>query len=213
MAIDRQAIIDAVFDGRYKVATGVVSPNFDGYRANVCKYCKLDVAQAKSLLAAAGGWKGGKLQLWTNAGIGHDKWLQAVGDQIKANLGIDYELKVNLQRAAYLETGDNRGFTGPFHSGWGPDYPIIETYLAPLYATGGSSNSSFYENPRSTTSSRKATRPRPSPRASRPTRRPRTSSRRTCRSSRCGSARSPRSTPKPSTCSSTTASPACPTAR
>ena len=148
MAIDRQAIIDAVFDGRYTAASGVVSPNFDGYRANVCKYCKLDVAQAKRLLAAAGGWKGGTLELWAIAGAGNDKWLQAVGDQIEASLGIEYELKVSLQLAAYRETAFNRGFTGPFRAGWGPDYPIIETYLAPLYATGGSANSSVYSNTR-----------------------------------------------------------------
>jgi len=146
MAIDRQAIIDAVFDGRFKVATGVVSPNFDGYRANVCKYCRLDVAQAKSLLAAAGGWKGGKLQLWAIANSVNPTVMQAIGDQLKANLGIDYELKVNLQPAQYSETADNRGFTGPYYYGWGADYPIIETYLAPLYATGGSSNNSVYSN-------------------------------------------------------------------
>jgi peptide/nickel transport system substrate-binding protein len=147
MAIDRQAIIDAVFDGRFKVATGVVSPNFDGYRAEVCKYCKLDVAQAKTLLAAAGGWKGGRLELWANAGAGQEKWLQAVGDQLKANLGIDYELKINLQAVQCVETARNKGFTGPFRAGWGPDYPVIETYLAPLYATGGSGNNSVYSNP------------------------------------------------------------------
>jgi ABC-type transport system substrate-binding protein len=148
MAIDRQAIIDAVFDGRFTAASGVVSPNFDGYRANICKYCKLDVTRAKSLLAAAGGWKGGKLELWAIAGAADDKWLQAVGDQIEANLGIEYELKVSLQLAAYRETANNRGFTGPFRAGWGPDYPIIETYLAPLYATDGSANSSVYSNAR-----------------------------------------------------------------
>ena len=101
---------------------------------------------AKALLAEAGGWKGGKLQLWANAGAGHDAWLQAVGDQLKTNLGIDYELKVNLQFAEYLETADNQGFTGPFRLGWGPDYPVIETYLTPLYVTGGSSNNSVYAN-------------------------------------------------------------------
>jgi peptide/nickel transport system substrate-binding protein len=146
MAIDRQAIIDAVFDGRFKVAQGVVSPNFDGYRPNVCQYCKLDVTKAKALLAEAGGWKGGTLQLYANAGAGHDAWLQAVGDQLKTNLGIDYQLNVSLQFAQYLETADNRGFTGPFRLGWGPDYPVIETYLAPLYGTGGSSNNSVYSN-------------------------------------------------------------------
>jgi ABC-type oligopeptide transport system substrate-binding subunit len=147
LVIDRQAIIDAVFDGRFTPASGLVSPNFDGYRANVCKYCSKNVEQAKQLLAAAGGWKGGKLELWANAGADHEKWLQAVGDQIKAALGIDYELKVNLQFAQYLDTADQKGFDGLFRLGWGPDYPVVETYLAPLYASNGSSNNSKYSSP------------------------------------------------------------------
>jgi peptide/nickel transport system substrate-binding protein len=147
-AIDRQAIIDAVFNGRFTPATGVVSPLFDGYRPNVCEFCTYDVTKAKAALAAAGGWPAGqKLQLWANAGAGHDAWLKAVGDQLKANLGIDYELVVNLEFPAYLETAGNEGFTGPFRLGWGPDYPVVETYLAPLYGTGGSSNNSGYSNP------------------------------------------------------------------
>jgi len=147
MVIDRQGIIDAIFDGRFTAASGLISPNFDGFRANVCDYCKKDVDAAKKLLADAGGWPAGvKLQLWANAGADHEKWLQAFGDQVKAALGIDYELKVNLQFAQYLETGDNNGYTGPFRRGWGPDYPWVETYLAPLYATGGSANDSRYTN-------------------------------------------------------------------
>jgi len=53
---------------------------------------------------------------------------------------------VNLEFPAYLETAGNQGFTGPFRLGWGPDYPVVETYLAPLYGTGGSSNNSGYSN-------------------------------------------------------------------
>mgnify|MGYP001362140177 CR=1 FL=1 len=147
LAIDRQSIIDAVFDGRFTPATGFVAPLYPGARENVCKYCQHDPARAKQLLAEAGGWKGGKITLWANAGAGHEKWLQAVGDQWKANLGIDYELKVNLQFPEYLELADNHKFTGPFRLGWGPDYPFMETYLTPLYSTGGSSNNSGYSNP------------------------------------------------------------------
>lgn len=147
LAIDRQAIIDAVFDGRFSVAQGVVSPNFEGYRPGVCKFCKYDAAQAKALLAEAGGWKGGKIVLWANAGAGHDKWLQAVGDGWKKDLGIDYELKVDLQFPQYLATADGAKFTGPFRLGWGPDYAFLETYLNPLYSTTGSSNNSKYSNP------------------------------------------------------------------
>ncbi|MDC5696627.1 ABC transporter substrate-binding protein [Intrasporangium calvum] len=147
LSIDRQPIIDAVFDGRFTAATGFVSPTFDGFRPDVCQYCKADPAKAKQLLDEAGGWKGDKLVLWGNAGVGHEKWLQAVGDQIKAALGIDYEIRVNLQFPEYLATADAKKFTGPFRLGWGPDYPVIETYLKPLYGTGGSSNNSTYTNP------------------------------------------------------------------
>ncbi len=147
MAIDRQAIIDAVFDGRFFVAQGVVSPNFDGYRPGVCEFCEFDPEAAAALLEEAGGWQGGPIELWANAGAGHDAWVQAVGDQLKENLGIDYTLRISLEFPEYLETAGNQGFTGPFRLGWGPDYPVLETYLGPLYGTGGSSNNSGYSNP------------------------------------------------------------------
>ncbi|WJK42384.1 ABC transporter substrate-binding protein [Solwaraspora sp. WMMA2056] len=146
LAIDRQGIIDAVFNGRFTPAEGVVAPTFDGYRPGVCEYCTQDIERAKQLLAEAGGWQGGPLELWANAGAGHEAWLQAVGDQIKAALGIEYELKVNLQFPEYLSTADQKAFTGPFRLGWGPDYPVIETYLQPLYGTGSGSNNSTYSN-------------------------------------------------------------------
>jgi ABC-type transport system substrate-binding protein len=146
LAIDRQAIIDAVFDGRFFVAQGVVSPNFPGYRPGVCEYCKFDPDRAKELLAEAGGWTSGALELWANAGAGHDAWVQAVGDQLKENLGIDYTLRISLEFPEYLETAANDGFTGPYRLGWGPDYPVLETYLGPLYTTGGSSNDTGFTN-------------------------------------------------------------------
>ncbi|HEX5541247.1 MAG TPA: ABC transporter substrate-binding protein [Micromonospora sp.] len=147
LAIDRQSIIDAVYDGRFVPAGGFIAPTYDGARPDVCTYCKQDVEKAKALLEEAGGWKGGTVILWANAGAGHDKWLQAVGDQWKANLGIDYELKVNLQFPEYLATADGGKFTGPFRLGWSGDYPSPETYLAPLYRTGSSSNNAKYANP------------------------------------------------------------------
>jgi peptide/nickel transport system substrate-binding protein len=148
MAIDRKPIIDAVFQGRFVPAKSFSPPNFPGGRENTCKYCDYNPAKAKQLLAEAGGWPAGKkLELWFNAGAGHEVWMQAVGDQIKKNLGIDYELKGQLQFAEYLETGDAKKFTGLFRLGWSPDYPLNENYLTPVYGTGGSSNNSGYGNP------------------------------------------------------------------
>lgn len=146
MAINRQAIIDAIFNGAFFPATGFVSPNFDGYQEGVCEYCTYDLERAQELYESSGGYDG-KLTLWANAGAGHEDWLQAVGDQLNEAFGIEYELRVDLDFPAYLELADNEGFDGPFRLGWGPDYPVMETYLAPLYGTGASSNSSGYSNP------------------------------------------------------------------
>ncbi|WP_027657365.1 peptide ABC transporter substrate-binding protein [Salinispora vitiensis] len=147
MAIDRESIAEAVFDGRWTPATGFVAPTFQGAREGACTYCKKDVEAAKKLLEEAGGWpEGKKLTLWANAGAGHDAWLQAVGDQVKSALGIDYELKVNLQFAEYLDKADQREFDGPFRLGWGPDYPYLETYLTPVYGTGAKSNNTTFSN-------------------------------------------------------------------
>ncbi len=148
LALDRQAIIDAVFQGRFTPADSFAPPNFPGGKAGACKYCTYDVAKAKDLLAQAGGWPAGKkMELWFNAGAGHETWMQAVGDQLKKNLGIDYELKGSLQFAQYLEIGDAKKYTGPWRYGWSPDYPLIENYLKPLYGKDASSNNSGYDNP------------------------------------------------------------------
>lgn len=147
MAIDRQAIIDAIYDGAFTPATGVVSPLFDGAREGVCQYCEYNPEEAQRLLDEAGGWQGGTLVLEANAGAGHEDWLQAAGDQLRENLGIDYELQVNLDFPEYLERNDAQEHEGAYRLGWGPDYPVLETYLKPLYGTGSGSNGTEYSNP------------------------------------------------------------------
>lgn len=147
LAIDRQQVIDKIFFGRFRAAEGFVSPNFQGARAGLCTFCKYDPAKAKSLLTEAGGWTGGDLELWANAGAGHGEWLSAVGDMLKANLGITYKLNETLQFPQYLETANSKKFTGMFRLGWNPDYPVLETYLFPLYGTNASSNNAGYTNP------------------------------------------------------------------
>ena len=146
MAIDRQAIIDAVFDGAFTPADSVVSPLFDGYREGVCESCVYDPEAAADLLEEAGGWQGGTLVLEGNAGVGHETWLEAVGNQLRDNLGIESELQVNLDFPEYLERNDTQAHEGAYRLGWGPDYPIIETYLTPLYGTGASSNGTGYSS-------------------------------------------------------------------
>lgn len=149
MAIDRKPIIDALFDGQFSPAHSVIAPVVEGSRPDACKQtCDFNPAKAKELLAQAGGWPSGKkLQLWCNAGGGHDKWLQAVGDQLKANLGIDYEIHCDLQFPQYLHKLDEREMTGPFRLRWAMDYPSPENYIKPMYTEGAPGNFSDYVNP------------------------------------------------------------------
>jgi ABC-type oligopeptide transport system substrate-binding subunit len=146
MAIDRQAIIDAALGGTQRPATGWVSPLFEGHREGVCEYCAYDPERARELFEQAGGWEG-TLELVANAGSGHEIWMQALGDQLNQNLGIEYTLTVDQQFAEYLATLENEEATGPFRLGWGPDYPLMETYLTHLYGTNQSSNYFGYSNP------------------------------------------------------------------
>lgn len=151
MAIDREAITEAIFNGTREPAMSVVSPVVDGSRPDACEYCVLDVEAANALLDEAGFDRSQPVELWFNAGAGHDEWVQAVGNQLRDNLGLEYSLQGNLQFAEYLPLADSKGFTGPFRLGWAMDYPSPQNYLEPLYSTSalppGGSNTAFYSNP------------------------------------------------------------------
>lgn len=151
MAIDRQAITEAVFSGTRVPAHSAISPVVAGSRADACQYCELDVEAANALLDEAGFDRSTPIEWWFNAGAGHDEWVQAAANQVRTNLGIDYSLRGDLQFAEYLPLGDAKGFTGPFRLGWVMDYPSPQNYLEPLYSTAAlppnGSNSAFYSNP------------------------------------------------------------------
>ncbi|HEX2074300.1 MAG TPA: ABC transporter substrate-binding protein [Geodermatophilus sp.] len=151
MAIDRQAIADAIFNGTFQAADSAIAPVVDGYREGACEYCQLDVERANQLLDEAGFDRSQPVELWFNAGAGHEAWMEAVGNQLRENLGVDYVLRGELDFSEYLPLGDAKGFTGPFRLGWSMDYPSPQNYLEPLYSTSAlppaGSNSAFYSNP------------------------------------------------------------------
>ena len=151
MAIDRQAITEAIFQGTRAPAYGAVSPVVDGAREDACQYCKFDPQAAKDLLAQTGFDVSQPVNLWFNSGAGHDEWVEAVGNQLRTNLGIEYSLQGQLDFSEYLPTAEEKGFTGPFRLGWSMDYPSMENYLGPLHTKGAfppaGSNSAFYDNP------------------------------------------------------------------
>ena len=77
--------------------------------------------------------------------------MEAVGNQLRQNLGVEFVLQGNLDFAEYLPLGEQQGWTGPFRYGWSFDYPAAESYLTPLFAESAlpplGSNYSFYSDP------------------------------------------------------------------
>jgi ABC-type oligopeptide transport system substrate-binding subunit len=154
LAVDREAINDAVFFGLNTPASGIVPELLPGSRVKgsngPCKYCNYDPAQAKELFQQSG-VQIDKLTLYFNAGAGHDEWMQAAAQQIATNLGIQTEAV-----AATAQFTGSGGYTGWIKTGappsldrlaWTMDYPTPDNFLYPLMYSTSTDNKSNYANP------------------------------------------------------------------
>ena len=145
MGFDRELITKQVFEGARTPATGWVSPVVDGYKEGACVDCVFNPTEAKKLYDAAGGYEG-TMPIGVNADGGHQVWADAFCNQLKNNLGMDCAV-VATPDFATLRTGIvARELKGLYRGGWQMDYPSIENFLTPIYATGASSNDSDYSN-------------------------------------------------------------------
>lgn len=146
MAIDRQTIVNNVFDGTREPATDWTSPVVQGFKAGLCgEVCNFDPTKAKEYLDKAGGFDG-KLTLAYNADGGHKEWADATCVSIKNALGIECVGKPTPDFATFRDQVVSKQMTGIFRTGWQMDYPSIENFLVPLYKTGASSNDGDWSN-------------------------------------------------------------------
>jgi oligopeptide transport system substrate-binding protein len=130
MAIDRQSIVNAVYNGAYKPTGTVVSPIVPGYRPNACgEVCTYNPAKARTYLTKAGGWKGTLELYMSNQDSTYQQWMTDVANQLKQNLGIqDIKLRI-VPQADYLGKLTDHDVTGPYRANWIMDYPSPENYL------------------------------------------------------------------------------------
>ncbi|MGY1914505.1 peptide ABC transporter substrate-binding protein [Blastococcus sp. SYSU DS0973] len=151
MGFDREPITEAIFQGTREPADSFIAPVVDGYREGACEYCEMDVDRANELLDEAGFDRSQPVEVWFNAGAGHDAWVQAVGNQWRENLGVEYALRGDLDFSEYLPLLSDQGVTGPFRLGWSMDYPSPQNYLEPLYSSAAlppaGSNYTFFTDP------------------------------------------------------------------
>jgi oligopeptide transport system substrate-binding protein len=146
MAIDRESIVNTVFDGTRTPAHSFLQPGVAGYRPDSCgEACTFAPARAKELFGKSGFT--GPVELTFNIDGGSKDWVDAVCDQIKTNLAVDcvenpiekYADMLTLLKAHTLGLG-------VFRSAWTYDYPAPESILGPQYTCASTSNYSGYCN-------------------------------------------------------------------
>lgn len=147
MAIDRRLIIEQLYDGNRRPADGWVSPVANGAKPGQCgEFCSYDPAKAKALLAQAGGIPGGRLSIAFNADAALKDGVEATCNQLRNTLGAACVPDPVVDFATFRSNIEARTQRGMLRSAWTMDYPSIESFLAPLYASGGAANIGGYRN-------------------------------------------------------------------
>jgi oligopeptide transport system substrate-binding protein len=146
MAIDRQKVIDTIFEGNRDPLTGYGLDGLPGFEPGACgKWCEYHPDEAKKLFDKSG-WKG-PIEITSNADNGHKEWIDAVCGQVEEALKTECNF-VPVQAFGQIREAINaHAMTQIYRSGWIADYPSIENFLNPIYRTGGSSNDNAYSNP------------------------------------------------------------------
>jgi oligopeptide transport system substrate-binding protein len=146
-AIDRELIIENIFAGQRTPATDWTSPVVEGWQPDICgEWCTFDPEGAKELIESAGGYDG-TLTLSYNADRPNKDWSEATCNSIRNTTGIDCVATPVVDFATFRSQINDRQMKGMFRTGWQMDYPSLENFLGPNYATGGSANDGDYSNP------------------------------------------------------------------
>ncbi|MFF5264021.1 ABC transporter substrate-binding protein [Actinomadura viridis] len=138
MAIDRQGINKAVYNGDYIVADSLLPPIIAGHRPGACgELCTYNPAEAKRLFDKAGGFKGTLELYFSNAQPTYYQWMQIVANSLKQNLGItDIQFR-QVPAADYFALLGRREEKGPYRQNWEADYPSAQNYLQNMWGSVG----------------------------------------------------------------------------
>ncbi len=103
MAIDRQAIVNAVYNGTFKPTGSLLAPIVPGYRATACgEACTYNPHGGQQLYDQAGGFKGTLHLMFSNADPTYEQWMTDVANQLKQNLGIANITFDKVQASDYI---------------------------------------------------------------------------------------------------------------
>jgi oligopeptide transport system substrate-binding protein len=147
LAINREAIAQTIFEGLRAPATNIVPPGILGYEDGAWQYSDFNRTEAARLLAQAGHPEGEgipELVLFTNSGGGHEDVLALMQADLQA-IGIQSRIE-SAETAQFLEMLGTGQFQIARYS-WSADYPIIDSFVYPLFDTEAGDNVGLYSNP------------------------------------------------------------------
>jgi oligopeptide transport system substrate-binding protein len=148
MAINRETINEAVYNGTRTLSTGVTPPGIPGFLENICEYCTYDpegAAAAYEEWQAAGNSIDDPLPVMFNAGSVHELVTDIIVENLAA-VGIPAEPDPRVSETYFSELAD--GACGFCRVGWIADYPTYDNFLFDIFGTEALDGNNYgYSNP------------------------------------------------------------------
>lgn len=145
LAIDRQAIVDTLFEGTRKAANSIMPLSIDDNEQNIWTYCTHDPEQAKQILTDAGYADGDvSVTLNYNGDGGHEDIMSSIQADLEA-VGITCT-QDTTEWATYLNNLSAGNFSLA-RLGWTADYPTMDNFLYPNFYSTADNNYGPYNNP------------------------------------------------------------------
>ncbi|MFN2608686.1 MAG: ABC transporter substrate-binding protein [Acidimicrobiales bacterium] len=152
LVIDKQAIVNTIYNGSRKVSTGWTPPGIPGYQDGLDKFPNRDVNQAKQLLSQWSTDTGkkpsdlGTIKLNFGIGLGHDQIAAIIQANLK-EIGIDATPDPRDGKTYFSQMRKGQGQL--LRGGWIWDYVAYDNGLFPLFdsASIGGDNLEQYSSP------------------------------------------------------------------
>lgn len=150
LAIDREQINTAVYEGSRQTSSGITPPGIPGFTEDLCEFCVTDMERAKELLAewaADGGELAEPLSIQFNSDSGHEDVVAIIQANL-TELGLETVQDPRSSETYFDEMSE--GGCVFCRTGWFWDYPIYDNGMFDLFSSAaigpGSNNLGQYDS-------------------------------------------------------------------
>ena len=148
LAIDRDEINEAVYDGTRTTSTGITPEGIPGWKAGLCEFCAYDQEAAQKSFdawTAAGNSLDEPLRIQFNAGAGHEDVVQIMIDNLSA-IGIEAVAEPFPTETYFSQLAE--GACQICRAGWFADYPTYDNFMYDLFHTDSLDGNNYgFSNP------------------------------------------------------------------